>query len=322
MADFSIKSGDDTPSLVDSLTYGNGDPVDLTNATVGLIMRSFSSPAPVALTGTATITAALEGNVAFTFTAADTATAGLYMANWSVVFNDGAKMTFPTTGYLWISVEESLLETGHIRLVGLPDVKDYLNIDHNDRRHDEKILGFIDAVRPQVERITGPILNARFDERFAGGNSVISLTNRPSAGTGCTPYINVVGVVEYRAAMEFPLASVATPVYGSIYSYELDERLGTITRRSAGGSTIPFALGPASVRVIYECGQRVVPENVRTAVKEWARIDLTSTMMVGSGRLTVADTEDASSMAPSPAFGMPRRVAEMLAPIRRGPSLA
>lgn len=319
MADFSIKSGDDTPSLVDSLTYGNGDPVDLTNATVGLIMRSFSSPAPVALTGTATITAALEGNVAFTFTAADTATAGLYMANWTVVFNDGAKMTFPTTGYLWISVEESLLETGHIRLVGLPDVKDYLSIDHNDRRHDQKLLRFIDGIRPQIERMMGPVLPTTFDEKYRGGNDTITLINRPSAGTGCSPVINVLGVTEYRGPIEYPLASVATPVYGSIYSYELDQRMGTITRRSAGGSTIPFAIGANSVRVVYQAYQAQVPANVTEACLEWVRSDATITQMIGTGKQTLADQQDFQTGAP---MGMPRHVKELLSPASRGPSIA
>jgi hypothetical protein len=201
-------------------------------------------------------------------------------------------------------------------LVSLPDVKEYLAIGQNERRYDHKLLGFIEGIRPQIEKIVGPIFPALFDEKYRGGNDTISLINRPSAGTGCSPVINVLGVSEFRGPIEYPLASVENPVFGSIYSYELDQRMGTITRRTAGGSTIPFPIGANSVHAVYQSSQASIPPNVRLAVLEWVRSNDMIAQMVGAGRQTLADQQD---LAPG-YMGMPRHVRELLGPAVRGPA--
>lgn len=319
VADFTLKANDTSPSLTDSLQYSNGSAVDLTGATLQFVMRSFSALTPVTLTGTTSITSAQNGNVAYTFSATDSGTSGMYMGSWVVTFPNTQRMTFPTVGYLIISIEESLTEAGVQRLVSLPELKDYLNVDHADRRHDQKLLRFIDGIRPQIERIVGPILPTVFEEWFEGGNSVISLTNRPSAGTGCSPRINVIGVEEFRGPISYPLSLIPGPPLGSIYSCQLDQRLGTLTRRSAGGSTIPFPLGASAVHCVYQSFQASIPLNVIQACLEWARSDQTLTQAVGAGRQTLADQQDIGQMIPQ---GMPRHVLELLSPARRGPAIA
>jgi hypothetical protein len=317
MADFTIVSGDSEPSLTDTLTYSNGTAANLEGATLKFVMRSFAMNAPLILTGMPTITKASTGGVAFTFTEQDTVTPGNYMANWQVVFADGAKMTWPTSGYLWIEVEPNLTQ-GAAQIVSLPEVLDHLNNPPNDRVRDTKLVRNIGAIRPLIENITGPILPQIYDERFDGGNNIIALTHAPSYGYGTSPVLNLIAVSEYRGPIEYPLAIVPSPVYGSIYSVALNARLGSITRRTAGGGVVAFFPGRESTRVIYEAGQSVVPENVKMAALEAIRWWYETTQPVGRGRMTQADAEPAER----PMVALPYHCIAMLAPTRKYPSFA
>ena len=318
-ADFSIVAGDVEPIFTDALTYVNGEKVNLEGATVSFTMRAPTANAPVALTGTTTITQAKEGRVAFQCSAADSANVGNYMASWRVTFGAGQTMTFPTVGYLWVTVQESLLTPGGAQIVSLPELKDYLQIPPQDRAHDVALLRRIETVRPLIENITGPMLPKVYDEKYEGGNNIISLLHSPNHGYGTSPVLNLMAVSEFRGPIEYPLSIIQNPVLGSIYSVELDARLGEITRRTAGGGTIAFQPGRNSIHVVYEAGQSEVPANVHEAACEWIRINYQTTQAVGAGRLTVADTEEGGRPL---GFSMPNSVREILEPTRRHPSIA
>src|SRR5581483_4133959 len=131
--------------------------------------------------------------------------------------------------------------------------------------------------------------------------------------------LNVMAVSEFLGPTEYPLANVATVALGTIYSYEVNERYGTITRRTSGGGSIAFPAGHNTVRVVYEAGQQSVPANVQEAVLELVRFNYQTTMTVGAGRRTQADATDTG---PPLGFFMPRRVLELLGATRRFPSLA
>src|SRR2546427_753279 len=135
-ADYVVKQSDTAPALVDTLTYSDGNPVDLTGCSVALVMRSLTSSAPVELTGQVTITNPLGGALQYSPSSEDTAAAGLFMANWIVTYPDATRMTFPSVGYISVAVEENLTTPGGQQLVGLSDVKDYLNVPPGDRIHD------------------------------------------------------------------------------------------------------------------------------------------------------------------------------------------
>jgi hypothetical protein len=317
-ADFSIKAGDTQPVLTDTLTYSDGNPANLTGATVAFVLRSQAAQAPVALTGTVAVTGTTTGQVNYTFSAADTAKAGMFMASWVVTFPNQARMTFPTVGYLWVSVEENLTDPGGAQLVSLPDVKDYLNLPPTDRAHDAKLIRFIHAVRPVVEGITGPILPTVYEEWHDGGHWFVQVRRRPSTGPGTSPVLRLVGCDEYRGSTKYPLTIIADPSQGSIYSVHMDQ-LGRVTRRSAGGGVISFPAMPESVHVVYEAGQSVVPANVYEGTLELLRVNYQTTMAVGRGRMTVADEQDTG---PPLGFFVPRRVHEMLGANRRHPSIA
>lgn len=320
MPDFIINQGDTEPSYADQLAYSNGEVVNLTGATVRFTIRAFTSSRPVALTGTVTITKATAGEVSYTFSQADTALAGAFMASWLVVFADGARMTFPTEGYIWLEVQPNLL-SGEAKLVGLPEVTDHLGIPPQDRTHDAKLSQWINAAQVLIENLTGPIVLDTYDEWYEGGHSTISLRHKPSFGFGTEPVLNLLAVSEYRGPIEYNLSIVGTPTQGSVYSVMLNAELGTVVRRTSGGGTYAFWSDPShpqqSIHVVYEAGQATVPENVNLACIETLRWWFDTTQQVGKGRQTLADAE-----VGKPMVALPYHVISMLGPTARYPSLA
>lgn len=316
--EYQIVQGDTAPSLTDTLTYSNGDDVDLTGATVELIMRSMTSVAPLTLTGEITIPEPIAGAVQYDPSAADTATSGQFMASWAVTFPDERRMTFPTVGYITVSIEPSLLTAGGEQLVSLPDVKSHLGIDPGQKTEDAKLIRCIQAVRPVVENITGPIIQQAFEEWHDGGRPEILLRRRPSSGRGTSPVVTLIGCEEFIGTTKYPLAIVSDPAQGTMYSVQLGE-LARVTRRTAGGGLGVFAAGQNSVHVWYQAGQREIPANVHEGTLELIRVNYQTTQPVGRGRMTVADDEDTGVPL---GFFVPRRVRELLQPNRRHPSVA
>jgi hypothetical protein len=322
VADFTIKQGD-TGSLSDTLSYvtsgGAVSPVVLTGASVQFMMRALASQQPLLLAGVTTVVDPATGAVMFTPAPQDTMVPGLYVASWIVTFGNGQQMTFPTVGYLTVSIEEGITSPGGAQLVGLPDVKDYLSIQANDRTHDAKLIRFIHAVRPLIENEVGPIIPKIFEEWHDGGQYFVQIRRRPSTGMGTTPILNLIGVDEYRGPVKYPLSIVQDPAHGSIYSVMMDP-LGQVVRRTVGGGVIGFPPMPQSVHVFYQAGQSSVPPNVYEAALEAVRVNYQTTQQVGRGRRTMADEQDITG-APL-GFFLPRRVHELLSPNRRAPSIA
>jgi hypothetical protein len=315
-ADWTISQGTQNPVFTDTLSLSDGTIPPLEGATLQFVMRSLTSVSPLTLTGTASIVDILTGAVQYAPTAQDTAVPGMYMAQWIVHFGQGSQMTWPTVGYLSVEVQASLTSEAQ-QLVSLPDVKEYLGMPASQRDHDHQLVAMIEGMRPEIERIMGPIFPTLYDEKYRGGNDTISLINRPSAGTGCSPFINILGVVEYRGPIAYPLSLIPDPVEGSIYSCEVDTRMGTVTRRTAGGSTIPFPVGANSVHIVYQAGQSFVPPNVRLACLEVVRMNFRLPARAGRGAQTQADTDDSGEKMP---FSMRRHLRELIGPAARGPA--
>ncbi len=320
MPDFTIKQSDVQPIFADTLSYSNGEAANLEGATVAFQMRSLRAREALKLTGTTAIQTAKEGKVTFTPSAADTATPGDYVASWHVTLAGGETVTFPTAGYLWVQVEESILSVHKPRLAELEEVKDHLNIPSTVRQHDIKLMRLLDAVAPVIEAKTGPLLPQFYDEWYDGGNTWISLRHRPVYGFGTTPILNLVACSEYLGPIEWPLDIVQSPDLGQLYSCMVDARRGRIVRRTAGGGVQAFAYGPQAVHAVYEAGQEEVPANVRVAVLEALREFYDTTMATGSGRRTVADAEEPAQR--SLGYLVARHALAMIEPVRRHPSLA
>jgi hypothetical protein len=321
MADFQIVSGDTEPYFEEQFTYSSGEPVDLTEAEVRFTMRSETATEPVRLTGKITVTNAAEGKLLYAPSVADTANIGNYAANWHVTFPGGESQTFPTVGYLWVQVQPNLTSTGEPLLVGLGELKEKLYLPAEDHSKDDWLRGEIEAVRPLVENLTGPILPQVFDEWYEGGSSSIRLRNVPSYGFGTSPVFMLMAVSEYRGPIEYNLALVGTPTQGSVYSVMGHGELGTIVRRTAGGGTYAFWSDPShpaqSVHVVYYVGQREVPANVKRAAVEAIRWWYETTQDTGRGSQTPADMEPMRPMV-----ALPYHCEAMLAPTRRAPVCA
>lgn len=316
--EFIAKQGDSGPAWVDHLTYSNGSLVNLKGCTVHLVMRSLSSRQPVQLTGQVEIPDPATGEVLYTPSSNDTASYGDFMAVWVVTYPSGSQMTFPTVGYRTVRIEENLTAEDQ-ELVSLGELKDYLNIPPDDRAHDAKLMSFIRGIRPLIEVLTGPIIPRQFDEWYDGGHPWVTLRHRPRAGTGTTPILNVMACSEYLGPVEWPLAIIASPDEGQLYSCMVDLRLGRVVRRTAGGGTQPFPYQPQAVHVVYEAGQEQVPENVRLAALETIREAYDTTQAVGRGRRTVADEQE-TSLSLAQAFSIHGK--RLLAPTRKGPAFA
>lgn len=319
-ADFTIGQGDTSPILSDTLTYTNNQPANLTGATVTLVMRSPTAPAPVRLAGTVAITNPAKGEVSYTFTERDTAEAGMYLASWEVVLGGGAKMRWPTDGYLTISVEPSITQ-GTGTIIGLPELLDRLQIPNYDRIHDAKLEEWIRSVAPLIEDLTGPIIPQVYDEWYAGGHTTISLRHRPNAGHGTTPILNVLAVIEYRGPIPYDLLNVPTPAGGQVYSIMVNKELGYIARRTSGGGSMPFYSdaehADQQVNIRYEAGQESCPQNVKMATVETIKWWWLASQAQGKGGMTQFQDEPSRPMV-----SLPFHVEAMLAPTRKAPAIA
>lgn len=314
--DLTISQGATTPVLSETITDQNGNSVNLTSATVIFIMRQLSSSTPT-VNAAATITNATAGQVTYSWSSADTATAGLYMGQFHCVLSGGSTYDFPNQGFLMIEVQENLTSASQ-QLVTVAAVKDVLNFDSTNREHDDKILRWINASRPVIESLTGPIIQTQYEEWHDGGQVFITLRRRPSTGFGTTPYLTLNAVSEYNGPIEWPLSIISSPDQGQLYSCQLDAQTGRVVRRTAGGGVMPFPNMPQAVHVWYVAGQSAVPDNVTEATLELIRVNYQATAQaMRGGRAT-----NREEMLPPVGFFVPNRVREMLGTNRKFPSLA
>jgi hypothetical protein len=104
--DFYIKRHDTRPPLVKNLLDADGDPVNLSTASVVFIMSAGGVPkvnrAPV------TVTNAPTGEVSYQWQAADTDTSGQYDGEFEVASGGGGVQTFPNPKKLVILVSDDL----------------------------------------------------------------------------------------------------------------------------------------------------------------------------------------------------------------------
>lgn len=267
-ADLTITQGDSTPVLTATITDQNGNPVNLTSATVTFVMRLGSATAP-AVNAAATILSATAGTVQYSWATEDTATVGLYAAQFRCTLSGGATYTYPNQGFLDIEIQPNLAGASQ-QLVSIADAKDVLNFQSTDRIHDTKILRWINAAQDVFEQRCGPIVVQNFDEWYDGGQYQIMLRHTPSTALGSSAVCVLNFVEVYIGPIEYQFTGVGNPVTGSIYTYEVDT-FSRVIRRGPGGGIIPFPNMPQSVHIGYTAGQSVIPDNVYEAVLEYLR---------------------------------------------------
>lgn len=105
---FYIKQNDTAPALRAILKDGDGEAIDLTDATIRFHMREIGgstvkvdgvSPAQLPPT---------SGIVQYDWVAADTDTVGSYQGEFEVTYSDGSIETFPNNGYIRIQITDDI----------------------------------------------------------------------------------------------------------------------------------------------------------------------------------------------------------------------
>ncbi len=315
MPDFIWKQGDTGPALEDTLSGF----APLQGAAIALRLRSLTSAALVTLTGTASIVNASSGTVQFVPSTADTDNPpGHYIAEWVVTYANGQVQTFPTDGYIWGRIEPTAASVTQA-IVSLEEIKEYLGVTAPDRTRDAQLSNLASAVVPLIEQQVGPILPRVYEEWHDGGSNLIQLLRAPSVAFETTPVLQLIAASEYRGPIEYPLALVASPVFGSIYSAMVNADNGTITRRSAGGATIAFMPGRESVHVWYQTGQQTVPPNIQRAALEAVRIGYRWPQQIGRGSMSPADQQEVGAALQAE---LTRVIRIWTQPMRRAPSFA
>lgn len=104
-----MKAGDTAPVVRATLLDENGDPVNLTGATVKFVMASTTTPRTVHIDEVAVLADAANGAVEYPWAVGDTALpAGEYVAEFEVVFADSRVQTFPTDGFVDVQIIDDL----------------------------------------------------------------------------------------------------------------------------------------------------------------------------------------------------------------------
>lgn len=102
-----ILKQNDTKVALKAVLENESGAVDLTNATtVRFLMSDFSYQ--TVIDGTADIQSAINGEVWYVFSYGETATAGVFKAEFEATFSDGRVETFPTEGYITVEIIRDL----------------------------------------------------------------------------------------------------------------------------------------------------------------------------------------------------------------------
>lgn len=89
MADLTLVASDTAPSVFGTITDVDGNPRNLTDATVRFQMR-LAMDRRFTVDASAVVVTALEGRVRYDWQAGDLATAGDYVSRWRITYQDGS----------------------------------------------------------------------------------------------------------------------------------------------------------------------------------------------------------------------------------------
>lgn len=104
--DITIKRGDTRNAIKAVLKAASGEPVDLTGCSVNFHMAPLCRPAVISRA--AHIEDATGGEVWVVWAPGETDTAGIYRAEFEVIYDDGRRETYPNTGYISMQIIEDL----------------------------------------------------------------------------------------------------------------------------------------------------------------------------------------------------------------------
>lgn len=102
--DFFMKRNDTLPQMSAVLRDEQGQPVDLTDATVRFHMKSVDGDTPKIDREGQSVGDPTTGRVTYDWTTEDTDEAGVFFAEWEVSFAGGDQATYPNDGYYVVQV--------------------------------------------------------------------------------------------------------------------------------------------------------------------------------------------------------------------------
>jgi len=108
MSRYTIKRGDTDPAFAVTLMNG-AVPLDLSAATrVHFIVRKDGALSPIVNAAMTIVSPATSGAVSYAWQAGDTATAGEYLVEYEITWNNGKRRTVPTPGKDVLVIESDL----------------------------------------------------------------------------------------------------------------------------------------------------------------------------------------------------------------------
>ena len=108
MDSFTIRRSDRLPALAATLTDSAGAAYNLTGDTVKLSMRELGATINKIDNATVTVVSATAGTVSYAWTAADTATTGLYYLEFEVTSSGSLERTFGNPDFVLVHVTPAL----------------------------------------------------------------------------------------------------------------------------------------------------------------------------------------------------------------------
>ena len=105
---FYIKQGDTTPALKATLKDGDGNVINLTDASVRFHMRAIDATSSTVDAEGSVVSPATGGVVQYAWASGDTATAGMYSAEFEITYGDGSIETFPNNDYIRVEIIDDI----------------------------------------------------------------------------------------------------------------------------------------------------------------------------------------------------------------------
>ena len=101
-----MKKGNLQPPVEATLLDGNADPINLTGATIKMVMRKVSTG--VVLEKTMVIVSAIAGTLKYDWVAGDTDNPGFYDIEFKITFSDTTSLTVPNNTYDRLEIIDNL----------------------------------------------------------------------------------------------------------------------------------------------------------------------------------------------------------------------
>lgn len=105
---FYIKQNDTSPSIRATLKDGDGNVVNLTDASVRFHMRTIGGTTTKVDADASIVSPNTSGIVQYDWAASDTDTVGSYQAEFEVTYGDLSVETFPNNGYIRVEITDDI----------------------------------------------------------------------------------------------------------------------------------------------------------------------------------------------------------------------